>query len=274
MFRIHSKKVFIILRVVICLILVAVGCIMVYQYRKVSSLCDQIKNGENIDTTISNAMTAPRWQEEIATILQVGSPRIPLVEACYYRNIQAVEVLLANGADPNIFFKGRFSPLEAAIVYGPIDENSYYIIKLLIDHGADVNKFGSEAPLIIKLATFIAAGNDNPIVQDIVMLLFEQNADCYFDGYNKAVFYMVMGGKTNLVSAYLDKNPHHINDLNEEGQSFLIEAIIQHERINASEMVELLLSYGINTKITDSSGYSAYDYAMQYGLSDIAEIIS
>lgn len=268
-------KKFLVALCVFCLFIpIVVGGITIHQYSKVKSLCNQIKAGESINTTISNAMTAPSWFDGIAAVMQIDGPKIPLVEACYYRNVQAVEVLLENGANPNVFFDGRFSPLEAAIVYGPVDESSLAIVKLLLEHGADVNQFGSEAPLLIKLTTFLAAGNQNPIVQEMVLLLVRHNADGHWNGYNRAVFDIVKSGHVNLASAYFDINKHDVEELNNEGQSLLIATIINQQQPNALEMVKLLLECGIDIHTVDSKGYTAYDYAMQYKLYEIADIVS
>ncbi len=260
--------------VILLIIVIIIGGSLMYKYHSCKVLCNDIKAGSNIDTNISNGITAPLWTDKIATILQIEGPKIPLVEACYYRNVQAVEVLLSNGADPNKFISGRFSPLEAAIVYGPIDDRSFAIIKLLLEHGADADKFGSESPLIIKLTTYLAAGNNNPIVEEIIMLLLEHNADCYWDGYNRVAFDIVKSGNISLAAAFFDLNSSYINETNTTGQNLLMIAIVNNEKIEAAEMVNVLIRYGIDVNATDANGLTAYDYAIQYELYDIAEILS
>ena len=234
----------------------------------------KIKAGHDIDTKISNGNTAPLWTEKIAVIMQIEGPRIPLVEACYYRNVQAVEVLLSNGADPNRFISGGFSPLEAAIVYGHVDESSLAIVRLLLEHGADPNKFGSESPLLFKLSTFLAAGNHDSAVTDMILLLLEYGADNYWNGYNKVAFDIVKSCDVPLASAYFEANRNAVNETNPSGQSLLMAALISNENSDYTDIVNLLLQHGIDRHITDNDGRTAYDYAIQYKLYDIAENLS
>ena len=153
---------------IICLIAAVVlifSGVKVVGYVRTSKLCQQIKAGNNIETNISDGTTAPLFLDDIATIFQVKGVKIPLVEACYYGNVQAVEVLLENNANPNFFIDGRWSPLEATIVGDPMNESRYEIIKMLIDHGCDVNLHASSEPVVERISSYICAGNDDEIVK-------------------------------------------------------------------------------------------------------------
>lgn len=74
----------------------------IHSYAEASQLCAQIRAGQEIDTDIADAITAPLFIRPLLTMIEVGID-IPLVVACYYNNLQAVEVLLDNGADPNFY---------------------------------------------------------------------------------------------------------------------------------------------------------------------------
>ena len=146
--------------------LVLIILLMVFyvtQYGYAYHLCSKISQGCDIYTVFGNLTTAPVWCDQWFAIMQVDGVKIPLVEACYYRNIQAVSVLLNNGADPNFFLNGRMSPIEAALwngPAGPIDEKSLVILKMLIDAGADVNLHASDKPIIDQLSANMLPDNE------------------------------------------------------------------------------------------------------------------
>lgn len=245
---------------------------MLYKYSAVNALCEKIRAGEEIHTDIGNGLTAPRWLEPISRITQTEGPQTPLKVACYYRNVQAVQVLLENGADPNFFFKHCFSPLEAAIVNGPVDQNSVEIVKLLIEHGADINGYGSEAPILIMLSDRIGSGN--PYVYELFNLLLDFGADCNFNGYNRVMFDVVRFGSIEIATDYFGTRQYNINDTDPRKQGALIVAVQREDAVDKTELVKLLLLHGADKSITDQDGYTAYDYAVQKGYDEIASLLS
>ena len=125
-----NKKIFLCIIIIFVLFSMTASTI---QYTQVKKLCQEIQDGKEIRTDIGNATTAPLFFDNFAVIMQIKGVKIPLVEACYYRNVQAVEILLKNGADPNFYIEGRWSPMEAALICGPVDEKSVEIVKLLVE---------------------------------------------------------------------------------------------------------------------------------------------
>ena len=123
--------------------LTAFAAVKIYSYMEVTALCGQIQAGKDIDTDIADATTAPLFIRPLLNLIEADID-IPLVEACYYKNLQAVEVLLDNGADSNFYLDGGWSPMEAAAVgCSRYPEESLTIMKLLYEHGADIDGFGS-----------------------------------------------------------------------------------------------------------------------------------
>jgi len=78
-----------------------------------------------------------------------------LVAACEKRNVDLVDMLLKNGADPNLTsvsqsgWESKYLPLSTAVAQGNSDE----IIVLLINAGADVNAINSEGKTVLCTAT-------------------------------------------------------------------------------------------------------------------------
>lgn len=133
-----------------------------YGYYSSIKLCEDIRAGKRIDVNAKNSATAPLFLDGISSFLQVEMVEIPLVEACLYRNIQAVEILLDNGADPNFSTNGNLTPLEAAIHNGPaglINEASLEICKKLVVAGCDVNKHSYRETVLRRLAQQIEIRN-------------------------------------------------------------------------------------------------------------------
>lgn len=197
-------KKYIKLIILVILFIFVFSCIIkILEYKEAKSLCEDIKNGNDIKTDFSNGSTAPLFLDNIAKIMQIDGPKIPLIEACYYRNVQAVKVLLENGADPNIFLEGDWSSLEAAFVYGPADERTFEIISLLMEHGADIDKqHGSYKSILHYLSRIICAGNDQPIIhKSFIYLLDFVNPEDYKDIYRS----ICKSGNNSLIELMKEK---------------------------------------------------------------------
>lgn len=263
--RCFINIIFVLLVIGIVIILLFLG-VKIYKYHEARIICKKIKAGEDIETNFSNGSTAPIFLDNIAAIMQIDGPKIPLVEACYYRNVQAVEVLLENGADPNYFIEGRWSPLEAAVVNGlagPIDEESFEIVKLLVDNGCDVNKHASSEPVIVHLSTIIGAGNDNKVVEDIFLYLLDNGADKKHNGYEKIFHDIVRSDNVQLARKLIEEYGFDVNGNCYMGRSPLIVAVTRSSETTNAEMIQLLLQSGANKSLSDDNGKTALDYAIE-----------
>lgn len=69
-----------------------------------------------------------------------------LHRACQSHYLEAIEILLELGSNPNINDKRGFSPVLDAI--GKINENNNAILELLLQHGLDLDKM--EGDMILK----------------------------------------------------------------------------------------------------------------------------
>ena len=66
--------------------------------------------------------------------------------------MEAVEVLLQMGANPNINDKEGHSPISEAV--GSIDENNNAILELMLEYGLDLNKTEGEMTLKEMIESF------------------------------------------------------------------------------------------------------------------------
>ena len=258
---------------ILTVLFVLISVFMISRYVTASRLCEQIQAGEEIDTNFSNGYTAPRFLINITDVMQIQGPKIPLVEACYYRNVQAVSVLLENGADPNICFPGHFNALEAALVFGPFDEKSYEIVMLLLEHGADINGYGSDEPISIWLSRWIGYGNNNPDVQELLLYLLDNGGACEQYGFNYALFCAVRSGNVDLTKHMIETYGYDVNDKNDKGQTTLIFAVERATTADSCEMISLLIDKGADLNVKDDDGHTAYDYALQNGCNEIIELL-
>ncbi len=199
-----SIKMVILVFIILIIFISLFFCIVKFsEYREAKILCEEIKNGNEIKTDFSNGSTAPLFLDNMAKIMQIDGPKIPLVEACYYRNVQAVKVLLKNGADPNIFLEGDWSSLEAAFMYGPADERTFEIINLLMEYGADIDKqHASYESVLHYLTRIICAGNDQPIIHKSFAYLIDFiDPENYGDIYSS----ILKSGNNELVELMKEK---------------------------------------------------------------------
>ena len=272
----QNKILSIIICIILLLLLIMVG-LKVFKYCEATILCNKIRNGEEIDTNFSNGTTGPLFVDKICVILQVEGIRIPLIEACYYRNVQAVRVLLENGADPNFYIDGDWTALEAAIVSGPagiMDERSFEIIKLLVEHGADLDESSSLYPIVEQLSAWISLKGEpfNEFREEVLLYLLDNTKNP--NDFN-VVFYDASGaGNLELAKIVLDNYCVDINYKGYNGETPLIALITNERADNFAEMISFLLENGADKSLKDDSGKTAYDYAIETGNQEIIDLLS
>lgn len=260
-------------------LLVATVLLFLSGYLRASWLCGEIRKGNEINTSFSNGLTAPRFLDEVASIMQCDGPKIPLVEACYYRNIQAVEVLLENGADPNFFLEGRLSPLEAAVWYGPVDETSYKIVKLLVSAGADVDLHASRESVVYQVASKISISSDSYWLEQVLFCLLDQGADrSQREPFDEVFHCVVCSTKVELARSLIDKygcDPTAPGYMGRNALSTLLAYARESSRheVPTVEMVQMLLDYGVDPYQKDDNGKTAVDYAIELNNAEILSLL-
>lgn len=272
-----KKGILIITVIIIALITILIISSMLFKYHEAKILCNQIKYGEEIDTDFSNGTTSPLFFDKIASIMQIDGPKIPLVEACYYRNVQAVKVLLENGADPNFYIHGRWTALEATIVSSPaglMDKRSFEIIKLLVEYGANLDKSSSLDPIVEQLSSWVSLGGEpfNEFRTEVLLYLLD-NTENYND-FNIVFYDAARGGNVELVKIVLDNYAVDINYKRHFGRTPLIGVVSYPLAANVTEMISILLEHGADKNLADDNGKTAYDYAVETGNQEIIDLLS
>ena len=254
----------------ICLVLIYIVMPKISYYHSVRKVWSDIKKGNEIDDSTVNAYTAPpKWQKFYA-IIDSPHPKSLLVEACYYHNEQAVNVLLKNGADPNEFLSNRWSPLEAAIKYKAENdgETVVRITENLLEHGADVNFSSNNYPVAIQAAARLNEADEpnNAFWEQMVLLYLNHAAE------TKGVLKLSLCSQdVAFCNRLITEYGCDINE-NTNGMTPLIFAVCRLKESNF-KMAQMLLSHGADKTLTDANGKTAYDYAVENGYTELAELL-
>lgn len=203
------------------------------------------------------------YQEEIKLIINKtdldGKPG--LCYAVTNKNAVMVELLLKNGADPNISMDINYTILMHACEY----DNNEKIIKLLLNNGAHINTQNETQG---RTALMIASENTNPAT---IELLMEYDARYNIQDYlgNTALMWAVNCKKNIEIIKTLLKYKLDINHRNCKGYTALSFAFEQ----NNKEYVELLLKYGADPYIEfDKNGqYTLYDLVTDDGIKQVID---
>lgn len=260
--------------------LTAFAAVKIHSYMEVIGLCGQIQAGKDIDTDIADATTAPLFIRPLLNLIEADID-IPLVEACYYNNLQAVEVLLDNGADPNFYLEGSWSPMEAAVAWrGKNSENVLPIMKLLYEHGADIDGYGSYGSALDHISSALIFGEGERAEQEIEILfwLLDNGANPVISEDGTTVLHdVVRGAHPELIPILIEQYGHDVNARGYMQRTPLISAVSytvswQDEQVT-KQIVQELLAHGADASAVDEDGKTAYDYAVERGYHEVAALL-
>lgn len=199
----------------------------------------------------------------------------PLQTACMNDDIEAVTILLKNGADPNKkppFQLSWYAPIQIAASNGNVD-----IMTVLIENGADVELYGHNALILL---TKDARWHMNESI----------SLESYKAGYALLEQYGMSAVHPSFEERPLLCDSALLSDI--EVTKFLIEDKGVHANIRDSddrtalhfaclsgyadptkEYIQYLLNHGVDPAIKDSFGKTAYDYAVEDGHTEIADLL-
>jgi ankyrin repeat protein len=213
-----------------------------------------------------------------------------------------VDLLLSRGAKANGGETGMSNPLHAAIESDRDDESARsMIVRVLLDHGADINKRSTHMSTWLPTPLLVAVHEKRT---SIALLLIERGADIHaqtgsLDGITgnvTALMYAAENGLDDVVRALLAKGAP-ANQRNENGVTPLaVVAANDHKTIielliaggadvNARtakgrtplilarwhEVAELLITSGADVNAADHEGWTALMFAAERGNDEIAK---
>ena len=199
----------------------------------------------------------------------------PLTVACAKDNLELVTILLENGADPNC--NDGLTPLS--VTYSQKRSNWYAMSLTLLEHGASLNYItdysGGKLSVLQDIVRVRAGGalpGYEPENGDEVKSAFFyalENCDHQMVDWVWVMHNSVSSDRIEIVKFLLDQGYCDVNDVS-TGMSFLMFAT----RDSTLEMVQLLLDYGADkTFRSPDDGKTAYDYAIEKGHMEIAEMV-
>lgn len=191
----------------------------------------------------------------------------PLSEAAYRGNFEAVKMLIEAGAKVNVFGTEKRTPLHMA-VDGYSQENVCRIVSYLVEHGAKINQKNLYGEM--PLATLLKYSMNEERYQCFLYLV-EHGANIKNAGrYGSVLFEASMA---NNVKAMLYLFSNYEMDSNEIAKSSGVTPLIVTTYRGAKEACEVLLAHGADKTLTDSDGKTAYDYAVENGYAELADLL-
>ena len=201
--------------------------------------------------------------------LYEGTNFYPLHYACDAGNVHMVRILLENGADPNVIDRMiNRSPLIFALESGKADR--FKIAHLLIDYGADIT-YEDKRGFTPLISSLLLTYDDSEKTKREEFELFKRILEAY--GIDKAKKEPILQeaatfGNRLAVDYILKNNIQNINYISDVGETPLMGTAFT----NDDEMCRYLLENGADKSIRDNEGKTAYDYAVQYGHKEVAEL--
>ena len=258
-----------------------IGCVVlmfaiksfVAPYFESASLCRYIEKGQTEEVIMKienmedvNCGTAPMFMKSMLNALDYDI-ELPLILACKEGNYQVAEALLKKGADPNKYYEGGFTAAEALFAGNPLNELE--MIKLLVNYGADVTIAESASSPLFEAARKMIYTNSEErkdYLAECIEYLLMYDKNLVDENGISILHYAVMADNISLIKQLLEDEKQLINLTIDNGQTVLFEAV----KNNSFEVVNLLIKSGLEKNIVDSTGRTAYDYAVENGFDNIA----
>lgn len=199
----------------------------------------------------------------------------PMNQACATGNIDLIELLIDNGADVNC--NDGLTPLS--VTYSIKPDNWYEISRILIDNGASLDYIteysGGKSSVLQDIAhkRYVASlpgiepENEEEVIKAFKYALENINYDNV--DWRLVLQHSVSNDRIKIVKLLLDQKYCNVNDTEETGMTALMFAA----RDSTPEMVQFLLDYGADKSMKCSDGKTAYDYAVEFGKEQIAELL-
>ena len=195
----------------------------------------------------------------------------PLVEACFNGNENIIKLLVEKGADVNKTDGATdISPLIA--VLGRSGSKRFSLAFYLIENGADIHYSTITHSPFQRTIRVLEVDSDETIQEgfELFKYFIDNNVDINKMGSNySALTCAASYANYNVVRYLVENDIFVVDEFDKIGQTALIEAT----QVEEIQMVELLLELGANKDIADSTGKTAYDYAVELGNEELIELL-
>ena len=196
----------------------------------------------------------------------------PLITACKKGNQDIVTLLLEYGADVNRPDNcTNETPLLAALQ--GVRQNRFSLAFCLIHNGANIHMVQQGVNSALQEAILISRSDSEETVAEgyrLFQYLMDHEVDTAIQlPWESTLTYAVHYRNHNVVRYLLENGYFAIDELDPNGNTALIVAV----RSNQLDMVKLLLDLGAAKDVTDVTGKTAYDYALDNGYEEIATLL-
>lgn len=193
-----------------------------------------------------------RKLKKIEKKLQVDEGNMCFITPCRKGHIDAVRLLIENGADVNVRAKNGNTGLCEASFMGHLD-----IVKLLIENGADANVIDDYGNTVLQDG--VCSGN-----VEIVKLLLENGADVKGGRLDIAV----NNGHVEIAKLLIEKGA------GVEGKSILGHtSLYVASAMGYTDVVKLLIEKGADFNARNEEGTTCLDIAVNNRHGDIAKLL-
>lgn len=195
----------------------------------------------------------------------------PLILACKKGDEKIISLLLDSGADINKkdSYTGQ-TPLLAAL-HGT-KANRFSIAMFLLEKGADPFA-GQKTTSPLEETLVVLDSDDEETIKagfELFKYLIEQQVDLDIcKGKENALTLATHYGNYNVVEFLIKEYYFDINSKDLAGDTALIVAI----KNDQAQIMQLLLELGADKSLKDSKGKTAYDYAVERGFAELAELL-
>lgn len=267
------KKLFVVSFIIVLLITIIVGIIIgngLYQNKK---LFDAIERDDYAGAT--QAIEKGGWINARKHILYVPNliPKnpTPLIVACEKGNEKIIALLLESGADINKkdSYTGQ-TPLLAAL-HGR-KANRFSIAMFLLEKGADPFSVQKTTSPLEETLLVLDSDNEQTIKDGFELFKYLVKQKVSMDisrGKENVLTFATHYGNYNVVEFLIKENYFDVNSNDLVGDTALIVAT----KNNQAQIVQLLLELGADKSLKDSSGKTAYDYAVESNNKDVISIL-
>ncbi|AUJ49339.1 hypothetical protein SZ50_01000 [Brachyspira hyodysenteriae] len=201
------------------------------------------------------------------------------IDALYYAveseknyHLEVVKELLNSGADTDIIYGTKEENKDNILNVAIIGRCNLEKVKLLTEHGADINYSNSEYGPVIAVA--ISQG-----CIDIVKYLVSQGVDpamtytnvySSYSGKSYSLLNAAVRNKTTEIAEYLIEQGADINTQTDSvsGLPLIFVAL----RVENIELLKLLIEKGADTSVLDKDGKTIFDLAKEQGYDEIAAL--